>query len=59
MAITTAGSDARTVRSTLDRVASFIGQSADALVVDVAVEVLPWAANERAYIPTDSDGEPR
>ena len=59
MAVTSAGSDARTLRATLDRVAALVNQSADALVVDSALDVFPWTATEPRYVPTDHEGEPR
>jgi uncharacterized protein YlxP (DUF503 family) len=39
---TTAGSEARAVRSALDRVGSFVAQSGQVQVVHVDLDVFPW-----------------
>ncbi len=50
---TTAGKDARSIRSILDRVASFVGQSGRVLVTSVDVDVIPWHPSVQSWDPDD------
>ena len=59
MVVTSAGSDARLLRSTLDKVLSFASQSVDAMVVDSAVDVFPWSPPGPWMAPVESDEDAR
>jgi uncharacterized protein YlxP (DUF503 family) len=42
LVVTTSGADAKTIRSTLDRIRSFIEDSDQARAAEVHIEVFPW-----------------
>ena len=59
MVATSAGSDGRLLRSSLDKVLAFAEQSVDAVIVDAAVDVFPWTPPGSWMAPVESDEDAR
>lgn len=54
--VTTAGHDARLIRSILDRVRGAAESSGQVLLAEVDVDVFPWQPRDRDWIPLDPSG---